>query len=70
MATAYTPGLTVTDCTLHRVRRQLPIPGDVLVKVGDRVDAQDVVAQTHMPGDVTPLNIAITPLSPPLSPPS
>ncbi len=58
MATAYTPGLTVTDCTLHRVRRQLPIPGDVLVKVGDRVDAQDVVAQTHMPGDITPLNIA------------
>ncbi|MHC4106989.1 MAG: hypothetical protein ACYSTY_02775 [Planctomycetota bacterium] len=58
MARAYTPGLTVTDRVLHRVRRLLPIPGEVLVKVGDRVDAQDVVAQTHMPGDVTPVNVA------------
>ncbi|MHC4446534.1 MAG: hypothetical protein ACYSXF_01830 [Planctomycetota bacterium] len=48
----------MTDRVLHRVRRLLPIPGEVLVKVGDRVDAQDVVAQTHMPGDVTPVNVA------------
>jgi hypothetical protein len=58
MATAYTPGLTVTSRTTHQVRRLLPIPGDVLVKVGDEVGAEDVVAETFMPGDITPLNIA------------
>ena len=58
MATAYTPGLTVTARTVHRVRRQLPIPGDVLVKAGAAVKATDVVAQTFMPGDVVPLNVA------------
>lgn len=40
------------------MRRVLPIAGDVLVKVGQRVDAQQVVAETFMPGDVTPLNLA------------
>ncbi len=58
MATAYTPGLTVTARTVHRVRRQLPIPGEVLVKAGASVKATDVVAQTFMPGDIVPLNVA------------
>ncbi|MCZ6445797.1 MAG: hypothetical protein O6758_06400, partial [Planctomycetota bacterium] len=58
MATAYTPGLTVTNRITHRCRRVLPIPGDVLVGVGDTVNARDVVAQTLMPGDITPMNIA------------
>jgi hypothetical protein len=58
MATAYTPGLTVTSRTTHQARRLLPIPGDVLVKVGDEVGAEDVVAETFMPGDITPVNIA------------
>jgi hypothetical protein len=40
------------------VRRVLPIPGDVLVKAGDRVNAQTVVARTYMPGDITPVNLA------------
>ena len=43
MATAYTPGLTVTSRTTHRVRRLLPIPGDVLVKAGDEVDADGIM---------------------------
>jgi hypothetical protein len=30
----------------------------VLVKEGDRVNAQDIVAETFMPGDVMPVNIA------------
>jgi hypothetical protein len=30
----------------------------VLVKQGDRVKARDIVAQTFMPGDVTPVNLA------------
>jgi hypothetical protein len=58
MAKAYTPGLKVAARMRHRARRLLPIQGDVLVKVGDRVAAQHAVAQTFMPGDVTPLNIA------------
>lgn len=58
MAHAYTPGLTVTDRVVHRSKRTLPIPGDVLAKVGDEVEARDIVAETFMPGDVTPLNVA------------
>jgi hypothetical protein len=58
MAHAYTPGLKVTNRLRHRARRVLPIPGDVLVKLGDCVRARDVVAQTFMPGDVTPINLA------------
>jgi hypothetical protein len=58
MGQAYTPGLKVTPRIRHRCRRVLPIRGKVLVKMGDRVDAQQVVAQTFMPGDVTPLNLA------------
>jgi hypothetical protein len=48
----------VTGRTTHQVRRLLPIPGEVLVKVGDEVGAEDVVAETFMPGDITPVNIA------------
>ena len=58
MARAYTPGLKVSAHTRHRARRLLPIAGEVLVKVGDRVAAQQVVAQTFMPGDVMPLNLS------------
>ena len=58
MATAYTPGLTVTSRTTHRVRRLLPIRGEVQVKIGDTVNALDIVAETHMPGEVTPMNVA------------
>ncbi len=58
MAHAYAPGLKVSSRVRHRTRRVLPIPGDVLVKVGDRGAARDVVAQTFMPGDVTPVNLA------------
>jgi hypothetical protein len=58
MAQAYTPGLTVTGRTTLRRRRVLPIQGDVLVKLGDRVAARDVVAQTLLPGPITPVNVA------------
>jgi len=58
MATAYTPGLKVTSHLKHRVRRVLPIAGEVKVKVGDKVDCRDIVAETFMPGDATPINMA------------
>jgi hypothetical protein len=58
MSAGYTPGLKVSARTSHQVRRLLPIPGDVLVAVGDQVDARQVVAHAFMPGDITPLNMA------------
>lgn len=58
MATAYTPGLTVSGRIRHRVRRLLPLQGEVRVGVGDHVEAREVVAETFMPGDVFPLNLA------------
>lgn len=58
MGNAYTPGLKVVNRITHRCRRILPIPGTVLVNKGDHVDARQVVAQTFMPGDITPVNLA------------
>ncbi len=58
MATAYSPGLTVTGKTVHRVKRILPIKGEVRTSVGAQVVAEDVVAETFMPGDVQPINMA------------
>jgi hypothetical protein len=42
----------------HRTRRTLPIPGEVLVSVGDRLSAREVVARTYLPGDVLPFNLS------------
>lgn len=58
MAHSYTPGLTVTEQAVIRRRRQLPIPGKVLVQAGDRVQANQPVARAELPGKVYPLNLA------------
>lgn len=58
MAHAYTPGLQIKERIRYRVRRALPISGDVLVQQGDSVRAQQVVARTQQPGDVFPINMA------------
>lgn len=58
MAHSYTPGLTVTDSTVIRRRRILPLPGTVLVKVDDRVRSNQPVARAELPGKVYPLNLA------------
>jgi hypothetical protein len=58
MAQAYTPGLKVTSHTTLRRRRVLPVRGEVLVRAGDAVAAEDVVAHTLLPGPVTPVNVA------------
>lgn len=58
MGHAYTPGLTVAERTVVRRRRLLPIPGTVLVQVGDRVTADTVVARAELPGNVHALNVA------------
>ncbi|MDZ4722814.1 MAG: hypothetical protein SGI97_02750 [candidate division Zixibacteria bacterium] len=58
MAHSYTPGLKVTDKLLVQKHRILPLKGDVLVKVGDRVTEDVVVARTLLPGNVVPINVA------------
>ena len=58
MAHSYTPGLTVTERTTVRRRRILPLPGTVLVQVGDAVRADTAVARAELPGKVVPLNLA------------
>jgi hypothetical protein len=58
MAKAFTPGLTVSARAVYRARRALPLEGEVRVKVGDRVEADTVVAQTFMEGDAFPMKVA------------
>jgi hypothetical protein len=58
MGHAYTPGLKVTDKVLITKRRILPLKGDVLVKVGNKVKPDTVVARTLLPGNVEPINVA------------
>ncbi len=58
MGNAYTPGLTVTPRTTVRKTRRLPLKGTVLVAVGDRVAAGEVVARTELPGKVLSVNVA------------
>ncbi|MGH8003728.1 MAG: hypothetical protein ACRECJ_03270 [Limisphaerales bacterium] len=58
MGHAYTPGLKVTDHLLITKKRILPLKGEVLVKAGDAVTPDTVVARTHLPGPVEPLNVA------------
>jgi hypothetical protein len=58
MAHAYTPGLRVTELAALRKERILPLKGEVVVKEGDPVRAEQVVARTELPGNVHSLNVA------------
>jgi len=58
MTQAYTPGLKLARRIRHRVCRRLPMLGEVLVQVGQQVQAQQVVARTWLPGEVTVVNAA------------
>jgi hypothetical protein len=58
VAHAYTPGLRVTEQTRIRKVRRLPLKGDVVVREGDRVTAETVVARTELPGNVQPIKAA------------
>ncbi len=57
-ANVFTPGLKVSPETVVSKERRLPIPGEVLVKDGDRVQSKDVVARTELPGKVQMVNVA------------
>ncbi|MEN6521560.1 MAG: hypothetical protein ABFD46_10495 [Armatimonadota bacterium] len=50
MGTAYTPGLKVSPRTIVQKTRRLPLKGQVVVAVGDKVDPDTVVARTEIPG--------------------
>ena len=58
-AYAYTPGLKVKRFMTVSKTRRLPIPGDVYVKVGDKVDYDTVVAKTEISGDPEIVNVAM-----------
>jgi hypothetical protein len=58
MAHSYTPGLKVTAFTTLRRERKLPLAGTVLAKVGQKVEAETIVARTELPGNVQTVNAA------------
>ncbi|MGH7742089.1 MAG: hypothetical protein ACRENS_08710 [Candidatus Eiseniibacteriota bacterium] len=58
MAHSYTPGLRVTDHAQLLRERRLPLKGTVLPALGDRVEAEQVVARCELPGNVQTLNLA------------
>lgn len=58
MAHAYTPGLEVVERKVIIKERKLPLKGEVLVSVGDRVGSDDIVAKTELPGNPELVNIA------------
>ncbi|HPB31818.1 MAG TPA: hypothetical protein PLB62_10220 [Candidatus Sumerlaeota bacterium] len=57
MAHVFTPGLQVMARTIVRKDRTLPIPGRVLVRPGDTVTAEQIIAETEIPNDVQSLNV-------------
>jgi len=58
MAHSYTPGLKVSAFTTLRRERKLPLAGTVLVSVGQKVEAETIVARTELPGNVQTVNAA------------
>ncbi len=56
MTHAYTPGLRISERTKITSHRILPLLGDVIVRKGDVLKAEDVVASTHLPGKVHAIN--------------
>ena len=57
MAHSYTPGLKVLKKTLFSKERILPLKGEVLVKQGDKLSPETIVASTSLPGNVQMLKV-------------
>ena len=57
MAHSYTPGLKVLQRTLFKKERILPLKGQVLVKKGDKLTPDTIVASTNLPGNVQMLKV-------------
>ena len=60
MGTAYTPGLKVSSGTLIQKQRRLPLKGQVLVNIGDKVTSDTIVARTDIPGIIQTVKVAET----------
>ncbi len=58
MSTAYTPGLRISSGALIRKARRLPLKGEILVKVGDEVQPETIVARTEIPGMIYTVKVA------------
>ena len=58
MAHSYTPGLKVLKKTIFKKERILPLKGDVLVKEGDILNPDTIVASTNLPGNVQMLKVS------------
>lgn len=58
MGHAYTPGLKVSAAADFVRQRSLPIRGEVLVRQGDTVEPDTVVARALLPGNVATLNLS------------
>ena len=58
VGTAYTPGLTVSARTRVEKLRRLPLKGAVLVKEGQTVRPDTVVARTELPGLMQTVKVA------------
>ena len=58
MAHSYTPGLKVLKKTIFKKERILPLKGDVLVKEGDVLNPDTIVASTNLPGNVQMLKVS------------
>ena len=58
MSRSYTPGLKVLSKTKIIVNRLLPMKGNVHYEVGDKVESNDIVASTKIPGNVQMINVS------------
>jgi hypothetical protein len=58
MAHAYTPGLKISERIKIRKERRLPLPGEVVVSLHDKVSSDTIVARTNLPGNVQTINVA------------
>ena len=58
MGHSYTPGLRVAGDVSVRRERRLPLKGKVLVKLGDAVGPDTVVARSELPGNIQTVNLA------------
>ncbi len=58
MAHSYTPGLKVLKNTKILKERRLPLKGAVSAFIGNRVNPDDIIAKTELPGNVQMVNVA------------
>jgi len=58
MAHSYTPGLKVLKNSKILKDRRLPLKGTVKSNIGDKVNPDDIVANTNLPGNVQMVNVA------------